>query len=363
MNPASDLLAAPLVAPAPRSRKRSIVIAVLLVVVVLAVIRFGRRVVGPSLGSLTHPHWGWLPVALLAEAISMGAFARMQRHTLAQGGVDVPLPDAASIVYASNALSVTVPVAGGTASLAFLAQQYARRGASAPLVTWTLAVTGLASAAALAVLVGVGGIFSSSTPVAIATGVSAGIGLFPILALFVLLRSERSRPVLVRGLRIVLALARRFVRRPTGDPERIATEMVHRLAAFRLERRPGAVIVGFALLNWIADIVVLAAAVAFVGAEVPWESLVLVYAAAIGAATIGFTPAGIGIVEVAIGAALVATGLPSETALPAAIVYRAISCWLVLTIGWLLLTMLRRRGRSGDGAVGTVATTSGRFDA
>jgi hypothetical protein len=309
----------------------------------VALAAYAWRVIGPSLSSITRPHWGWLPIALVAEAISMGASARMQRHTLAQGGITLPRDEAASLVYAGNALSVSVPVVGGTASLAFLAREYARRGASAALVSWTLAITGLASAATLALVIGVGGLFSGDGWSAVAAAIATGAGLVPIVVLFVLLRGAAGRRLLARVIVTGLAISRRIMRRSGDLTAEVATETVSQLAAFRLRRGPAAAILGFALVNWLADVVCLAAAIAFVGAAVPWPYLALVYAAGVAAATIGLTPAGIGIVERAIADALLTAGLPAAAALPAAIVYRAISCWLVLAVGWLVLAAVRSR--------------------
>jgi putative heme transporter len=48
-------------------------------------------------------------------------------------------------------------------------------------------------------------------------------------------------------------------------------------------------------------------------------------------------PGGLGVVEVALSAALVAAGLRSGDALAAVLVYRLISLWLVMAAGWLVL--------------------------
>jgi hypothetical protein len=67
-----------------------------------------------------------------------------------------------------------------------------------------------------------------------------------------------------------------------------------------------------------------------------------IYAAGIGAVAIGITPAGIGIVEAALAAAITTGGISSSQALPAVLVYRAISCRLVLAVGWFIFVRSRR---------------------
>lgn len=79
-----------------------------------------------------RPYWGWLPVAIAAEVVSMGAFMRMQRRALLQGGITVPIRSALFISYASNAVSITVPFAGGTASTAHTAKHFSSHGADRP---------------------------------------------------------------------------------------------------------------------------------------------------------------------------------------------------------------------------------------
>lgn len=170
--------------------------------------------------------------------------------------------------------------------------------------------------------------------------VIAAAGLVPLIALFAALRTGPTRTVIARVATRIMSFTQRFTHRPTGDPHVVARATIERFCAFRLDRSSGTTVLMYATVNWLADIGCLAAAIEFVGHPVPWRSLTLVYAAAIGAATIGFTPAGIGIVETAIAAALTASGLPGAVALSAAVAYRAISCWLVLAVGWLILARL-----------------------
>ena len=64
-----------------------------------------------------------------------------------------------------------------------------------------------------------------------------------------------------------------------------------------------------ALVNWLADAAVLAVSIyTAVGANVPWQDLLLVYAAGIGAQSLSLTPGGLAITEGAISVALVASG-------------------------------------------------------
>ena len=55
------------------------------------------------------------------------------------------------------------------------------------------------------------------------------------------------------------------------------------------------------------------------------------------------TPGGVGAVEAALIACLTATGVPTEQAVPAVLVYRVATFWLPVLPGWLAFTLLTRR--------------------
>jgi hypothetical protein len=74
-----------------------------------------------------------------------------------------------------------------------------------------------------------------------------------------------------------------------------------------------------------------------VGAPVPWQGLLLAWAAGALASSARLTPGGIGVVETALASALVAAGLPATLAVPAVLVYRLVNLWLLVGIGALVL--------------------------
>ena len=63
------------------------------------------------------------------------------------------------------------------------------------------------------------------------------------------------------------------------------------------------------------------------------------------AGSIGLTPGGLGILEAALSAALVAAGTRGDHALAAVLVYRLISFWLVMVAGWAVMAVLTRNTR------------------
>jgi uncharacterized protein (TIRG00374 family) len=107
---------------------------------------------------------------------------------------------------------------------------------------------------------------------------------------------------------------------------------------------------GLALANWAFDCAALALSIRAMGQPVPWDDLLLVYGAGVAVASTGLTPGGFALVELAMTAALTASGLHSSAALAAVVAYRFISFWLVLLGGWVAFIVLahplrRRRGR------------------
>lgn len=99
----------------------------------------------------------------------------------------------------------------------------------------------------------------------------------------------------------------------------------------------------YGLANWLADVGVLAVAILAVGAPVPWRALLLIYSLATVVGSLGITPGGIGLIEGTLCVGLVSTGVPTALALAAVLLYRLVSFWLVMAVGWIVFLYLRRK--------------------
>ncbi len=100
--------------------------------------------------------------------------------------------------------------------------------------------------------------------------------------------------------------------------------------------------------NWAADCACLALAFLAVGAGVPWRGLLLAYGAGQLASILPITPGGLGVVEGSLTIALVTFGGAEASTVAAVLVYRLISFWLALPVGWGAwgtLTLVGRRNR------------------
>lgn len=122
---------------------------------------------------------------------------------------------------------------------------------------------------------------------------------------------------------------------------------VSQLTIVRFAPRIFAASFAAALLNWISDCACLVASILAVSGHVPWRGVLVAYAVAQLAATLPITPGGIGVVEGTLSLLLAAYGMPTETAVAAVLLYRIISFWALVPIGWATIggfVLLQHRG-------------------
>jgi uncharacterized protein (TIRG00374 family) len=100
-----------------------------------------------------------------------------------------------------------------------------------------------------------------------------------------------------------------------------------------------------ALGNWLWDCAALVCAFLAVGSGVPWRGLLLAYGAAQLASNLPITPGGLGVVEGSLTVALVAYGGAHSATVAAVLLYRIISFWLLLPLGWAATFGLAWRNR------------------
>jgi hypothetical protein len=91
---------------------------------------------------------------------------------------------------------------------------------------------------------------------------------------------------------------------------------------------------GLALYNWVADLLTLIFCVWTIHADVPWRGIVIAYALTQISASIPITPGGLAVVEASLTALLTAYGMPATSAVTVVLLYRIISFWILVPIGW-----------------------------
>ena len=274
----------------------------------------------------------------------MLAFALLQRRLLLTAGATrLPLVALLATAYKANAIYLGVPVFGSGMATSYACRQFQKQGVTPATTGLALGVAGIFSTMAFTLVVALGALVSGNA-VSAALGVIAVVGLLAGVGVFLAsLHWPRSRSMLERGLAPVLRLVGRARRRPIDDPRRSVAAGFDRVRSLRLRPPVVAAASTYALANWLTDVLCLACAILAVGPHLPWDRLLLVWAAGAGAGGVTPTPGGIGVVDAVLIAALVGTGVALPTATAAVVIYRIIAFKLLVTLGWLVYGSLRRQ--------------------
>jgi putative heme transporter len=294
---------------------------------------------------------GWVLAAVVAEFTAIVSFAMLQRVLLLAGGARVGFWRLVAITLAGNSINNSLP-AGPAFATVFAYRQYRLAGADETLSAWTVVANALLASVALT-LVAVAGLAvagAESTAlnlvgVTILTMVVAiGIAALVLSALW-------RRQTLVPVLRRAFSLSKRLFHVPASDPDELAFHVTRRLSAVRPTRGQLGAGLLYAVGNWVFDCGCLALSFLAVHADVPWRGLLLAYGAGQLAANLPLTPGGLGVVEGSLTIALVAYGGAEPTTVAAVLLYRIISFWTSLPVGWAAwgaLIVRERRARSAQ---------------
>lgn len=333
-----------------RRWRRPLLVTLLLVGVTVATIIFWQSIVG-WFDTLSGVSWRWTLLAAIVQLLSMQALVSQQRLLLRAGGGRGPVGSLTLTVYGGNAIAVGLPLAGSAASIAYVFKRLKDLGNSAVLVSWVLAVSGVCSTVTLALVVAAGAAATSSSIGAVGASLASVVAIVPVLTLLAVTRSTEAMHLVVKLVSGVLAPLSRWLRSLHPAKVRPAVEgTLVSLGSIRPGFRNATGAGAFALANWLLDALTLVLAVLAVGAAVPWQGVVLAWAAGALVSATRLTPGGIGVVEATLASTLVAAGLPASQAVPAVVVYRLLSLWLLSGIGALCLVLAPRPGEPGSSA-------------
>jgi uncharacterized membrane protein YbhN (UPF0104 family) len=288
-----------------------------------------RHAIVQTLQRLDHVSPAWLALALTSEATSLVVYALLVRRLLRLGGVAAPLQALLGITVVGIAMTNSLP-GGGAVSSVYWYQQLRRRGADRPLaaiVMLAASVTGLVTLVYLALL---------GIAVAGRHGVLGGVR-GPILigaALFLAVRIYFHRPI-AGGFRWL-------ARRTAGPDERIVSRHV--------SPREFATLMLLGYVNWLLDCVTLLGALLAVHARVPWAGLLVAYSLGQLIANLPLLPGGGGTVEATLSIGLVAVGSRTGGIVAGVILFRLISAWGIVPLGWVVWALTN--GRRPCGALG-----------
>jgi len=101
--------------------------------------------------------------------------------------------------------------------------------------------------------------------------------------------------------------------------------------------------IGGTLLLSASYILCLAACVAAFGRSVPIASIAVVYLTGVAIGSVLPTPGGLGGVEAALTAGLTAAGLPGAVAVSSVLLFRLLTFWFPVPVGWVALSYLERK--------------------
>jgi len=281
---------------------------------------------------LDHLRWWWLGLAVLAEAGSLVAFGMVQKRLLAAGGVGTSTGRMTGVTVASTAIANSMP-AGPVVSAVFAFRQYRGQGADEALAGWTLAAVFVVASVTLALVAAVG--------IAVAGAEGAGLDLVGVtvavlvgaLAMGAVFLQRRALGWLVSA---AVRASRRLVGWPRGEVAGHVEHIIARLTVVTLDLRQVLSAVGWGLGNWVLDCGCLALSFTAVGVGIPWRGLLLAYGAGQLAANLPITPGGLGVVEGSLTIALVTFGGAEPSTVAAVFVYRLVSFWGELPIGWII---------------------------
>ena len=274
----------------------------------------------------------WLSAALLAEVIAIIAFSVIQRRLVVNLGGDLSRRRSVELTLTSGAISSALP-AGAALGAGYTYRRLRRAG----LRSADAGVTMVASAGMLtgALLL----LYLVLTGPTLLDQLSEVIGRDHVGGLVVLLGA----------IMLYLLVRPPHPSEPGDKPAGWISEHVRSSReTFRAVPSQAWWISSVsAVVKWIADFAVLAAATFAVGATVDFVALATVYVGIQVIRQIPLTPGGIGIIEAALLAGLVTAGAAAAPAAAAVVIYRVLTFWLILPAGAIAAFF----DRSGDRSV------------
>ena len=262
---------------------------------------------------------GWLIVALVAQCTAVFAFAEIQRRFVVDLGGRLSRGGSVELTLASGAISMAMP-AGSAFGAGYTFRRLRRTG----LTHADVGVSMIASAGLL-----------SGTLVALYL-LLTGPTLLDQLA-GIIGRDQVGSLVLVVGAALLLAILR---------PPPSARPVINDRRRDRLPAVTAAVSAvrtvpagtwtssaSWAAVKWAADFGVLVSATLAVGTSVDIVAVATIYLGVQLLRQFPVTPGGIGVVEAALLAGLIAAGADPGPAAAAVLVYRLCTFWLMLPVG------------------------------
>ncbi len=324
--------------------------------IVVLLLLYGRRTeFAAAWHQLSHVAAGWVAAAVTAETASLWTYAYLQQRVLRLSGTSIAMPGLFLLTLANDAIANTVPGEPAVSS-AYRYRYYRRRGATGASAGWTIFTILIAQAIGMSLLLLLGVVIALAGSTSTRdTGVAA-IGLVVVLVAGAILV---RRDLVLRFAGGLVRAARRVTGHPRGSIGERVESTLTRMREIPLSRRSTAGIVALAAAVWFCDFGCLLCAFGAVHATIPWAGVLLAYGAAQVAGTLPIVPGGIGIVEGSLAVILAAYGTGRASALAAALVFRIVSFWLAIAVGWISVAATPPHGRPPADAAASVPANPG----
>lgn len=324
------------------ARARWIVTAILLALGTAGVIN-QRHQLGEAWSLLGSIDWRWLSIALAAQGASLVAFAALQRALLSAGGSSLGLGYVLRLTVASNAVSMSLP--GGPAWAAGWTFRILQRRAVPRMVAgWTVLAAGALVSFVLYLTLTAGVVVTGGHgPFADLRWILVGLACIPFV---VALMRNRMRGVVEdwidqdsRAPAAINARTSKWRRRARGIRDSWQTVRPGSstwAASFRL-----------AAAKRVLDYVCLVTVIRAIDGSVSWSGVLVAYSISQIAIALPLLPGGLGLTEGSLVVLLGAYGLPTSPAVAAVLLYRALSFWGMVPLGWISWVSLELKEAAG----------------
>ena len=294
-----------------------------------------------ALHHVDHLNYAWETGAVFAEVLSIVGYGYLQQKVLHWGGADLSLASLTLVSLANNAIAYSVPGEPAVSS-AYRYRFFRRQGASGASSGWAILTILIAQAIGMSLVLLVGVLVALSGRAGVQARGIVCVGLVVVLVAGALLV---RRDLLLRFLGVLVRLSRRVTGHPRGDVMERIESTLQRMREIPLTCGAAIGLVAMATALWLMDFAILVCCFGAVHASIPWSGVLLAFGVAQIAASLPLIPGGIGIVEGSLAVILVAYGAKKVPALAVVLLYRLLTFWLVIIVGWITIAVIEWRLR------------------
>jgi hypothetical protein len=281
--------------------------------------------------------------------LSIVGYGYLQQKVLRWSGAELSLSSLTLVSLANNAIAYTVPGEPAVSS-AYRYRFFRRRGASGASAGWTILTILIAQAIGMSLLLLIGVLIALTGNTGVQARGTVLVGLFVVLIAGAFLI---RRDLLLRFLGLLVRLCRRVTGHPRGDVMRRIESTLQRMREIPLSNMKAIGLVAMATVLWLTDFLVLLCCFGAVRAPIPWSGVLLAFGVSQIVASLPLIPGGLGIVEGSLAVILVAYGAKKVPALAVVLIYRLLTFWAVIIVGWISIAVIEWRVRRESASLPT----------